>query len=76
MYVVPNVVEVIGNPIIRNGAAKFMLKFVDVSMSFDNKKFVVCFEATNQSHRIAPAFSSPMTVIRAKLKIHEENLQV
>ena len=73
---VPNIIEVIGNPVIKNGAAKLMLKFVDVSMSFDNKKFVVCFEATNQSHRINTAYSTCMTVVRAKLKISEENLQV
>jgi hypothetical protein len=57
----------------RNGAARVVAKFLDVSASFEKKRFVLNFHATHSVFRIASTQSAPYYCVRYKLHVDEEN---
>lgn len=74
---IPNqnkIIEYIENQgIQRNGTARIVAKFLDVSASFDKKRFVLNFSANHTVFRIAGAQSAPFYCVRYKLHVEEDN---
>jgi hypothetical protein len=74
---IPDIIEVISNSNIQpNGLAETLLKFKTVSMSKQNRRFVIVAEAYSKSDNIliARGTSNPITCVKHKLIIQEESL--
>lgn len=72
----PNLIEVVQNHGIQlNGKAQIWVKLNDVSMNYDNQRFVIYVEAYRPQgeNNVIAAITNPFTSIRNKLVIFEAN---
>lgn len=72
----PKLLEIVENTgAFKNGSARVVVKFLDVSASYDRRKFVLIFQTNHPTLKVQAVHSIPMYCVRFKLNVQEESAE-